>query len=295
MGLIRNAFEQGRQCVEGIAGQPSGPDSSILDLVIVGCGPAGLSASLNAKYCGMRFVTLERDTVGGTVAHYPRKKLVMTQPVKVPGYGKIGAREITKEALMETWSEIVREAGLEVRIDQEVTSISRRQGGGFDVQTNTDVFSANRVILAIGRRGVPRKLGVPGEDLAKVSYSLREPEVFAGDRVLIVGGGDSAIEAAMVIAEQEGSIVHLSYRRSSFSRIKPANHERIHSAVERGLLKVLWETNLSAIDQSAVKLATPGSEMTLGNDQVLVFAGGVLPSPFLEACGIMIDTKFGAP
>ena len=295
MGLIRNAFEQGRQCIEGIAEEPSGPDASILDLVIVGCGPAGLSASLNAKRCGMRFVTLERDTVGGTVAHYPRKKLVMTQPVKVPGYGKIGAREIGKEALMETWLEIIREAGLEVRINQEVTSISQRPGGGFDVHTSAEVFSANRVILAIGRRGVPRKLGVPGEDLSKVSYSLREPEVFAGDRVLVVGGGDSAIEAAMVIAEQKDSVVHLSYRRSSFSRIKPANHERIHEAVERGLLKVLWETNLRVIDEDAVMLTATDTEMTLGNDQVLVFAGGILPTGFLESCGIMIDTKFGAP
>ena len=242
MGLIGNAFEQGRQCIEGIQkemrGETRGPDDPELDLLIVGCGPAGLSASLTAREAGLRFLTVEREDVGGTVRHYPRKKLVLTRPVKVPGYGKLNFREVSKEQLIDTWEEIVSKAGLEVATGETVTAVRSRNGGagggvaagtgsgagagtGFVVTTSEREIETRRIVLAIGRRGIPRKLGVPGEELPKVAYSLREPESFQGDRIVIVGGGDSAVEAALALTEQPGNEVRISYRGEGFRRVKP--------------------------------------------------------------------------
>jgi thioredoxin reductase len=300
MGLIRNAFEQGRQCIEGIAvraaGRTPGPTSAdVLDLVVVGAGPAGISASLHARKAALRFVTLDKEPdIGGTVRHYPRKKLVMTEPVKVPGFGKIGGREIRKEELIETWSRIAAEADLPLRLGETVESVVR-VGDTFEVRAGSSVYRSRRVVLAIGRRGIPRKLGVPGENLSKVQYSLAEPEAFAGDRILVVGGGDSAVEAAIRLAEQSGTHVTLSYRGDRLTRIKPANRTRVERSILHGAIEVHWSTQVEAVEPDAVVLRDRDDQRyPVPNDQVFVFAGGELPTPFLVACGVEIDTKFGA-
>jgi thioredoxin reductase/ferredoxin len=305
MGLVGNAFEQGRQCVEGIVkkigSESRAPGDPDLDLVIVGCGPAGLSASLTARAAGLRFLSVEREDIGGTVRHYPRKKLVLTRPVEIPGYGKLNVSEITKEDLIGTWEEIVRGSGLEVSTGETVTSARARTGAGapgrtgFLVTTTRREIETRRLVLAIGRRGVPRKLGVPGEDLPTVAYSLREPESFQGDRILVVGGGDSAVEAALALAGQPGNEVRLSYRGATFRRIKPKNHERVEQAIAAGRLDVLWGTNLMRIDPDSVTYRNGGAPQTLPNDYTFIFAGGELPTKFLRDCGVAIDTKFGTP
>jgi thioredoxin reductase (NADPH) len=300
MGLVANAFEQGRQCVEGIVremrGDPNRPPG-LDDLIVVGCGPAGLSASLTALQAGLRFTTLEREDLGGTVRHYPRKKLVMTRPVKVPGYGKLPMREVRKEELIEMWEEIAVKAGLQVETGMTVTGVERLGPLHFKVATTDGVRAAKRVVLAIGRRGVPRKLGVPGEDqAAHVAYALREPEAYRDDRILVVGGGDSAVEAALALAGQPGNQVRLSYRGEAFSRIKPANHQRLESALSEGALEVLLQTRPNRILPADVTLArTDGQTWDVPADQVFVFIGGELPTGFLRAAGVEIETHFGAP
>jgi thioredoxin reductase len=297
MGLVANAFEQGRQCVEGIASETEkGPDG-LLDLVIVGCGPAGLSASLTALARGLRFVTVEKEDLGGTVRHYPRKKLVMTRPVKVPGYGKLPVRDIRKEELIDLWQEIAGTVGLQVRTGQTVTKVDRVGDRHFRVDTSGGVLEAHRVVLAIGRRGVPRKLGVPGEDASSsVSYSLREPEAYSGDRILVVGGGDSAVEAALALSEQPGNEVRISYRGEAFSRIKPGNHQRVEAAVSGSALEILWKTTPREIGEGKVVLADEREgAVEVPADQVFVFIGGELPTSFLRAAGVEIETHFGAP
>ncbi|HDH02792.1 MAG TPA: FAD-binding protein [Actinobacteria bacterium] len=293
MGLIRNAFEQGRQCVEGIISEGGRSNNGMDDVIVVGAGPAGLSASLNCLHHGLKCRTIEREDIGGTVRSYPRKKLVLTQPVTVPGYGKLKVQEIRKEALMGLWTEIIETTGLEVQTEETVTAIERGDTG-FTVRTSKQDYYAKRVILAIGRRGVPRKLGVPGEDQPKVAYSLREPEAYAGDRVLVVGGGDSAVEAALSLAEIPGTSVTLSYRKDRFTRIKPKNHERSQAAEQDGSVRFLWSTSVTDIraDQVTYRDAD-GQDHVLPNDQVFIFAGGELPTKFLQAAGVMIDTKFG--
>lgn len=298
MGLIRNAFEQGRQCVEGIVranGRRGGGE--VLDLLIVGCGPAGLAASLTAVHHGLHFKTIERENdIGGAVRNYPRKKLVMTAPIKVPGYGKLRHREIRKEALIEIWADIREKTGLEVTGGETVTGVKRKPDGLFNVETTRTTYRARRVILAIGRRGTPRKLGVPGEELPKVAYSLREPEAFQRDRLLVVGGGDSAVEAALALAEQPGNDVKLSYRRESFSRIKPGNLQRVEQALQQRKLEVLWSTSLLKVEPDSVVYRGPREDIVeIPNDYLFVFIGGVLPTPFLRACGVEIETKFGQP
>jgi thioredoxin reductase (NADPH) len=297
MGLVANAFEQGRQCIEGIRGESEqGPDG-LLDLIVVGCGPAGLSASLAALSAGMRFVTLEKEDLGGTVRHYPRKKLVMTRPVTVPGYGKLPVREIQKEELIGLWESIAGKVGLSVNTGETVTAVDHMGPHHFRVRTAQGFYQSHRVILAIGRRGVPRKMGVPGEDSAShVSYSLREPEAFTGDHILVVGGGDSAVEAALALAEQPGNEVRISYRGNAFSRIKPGNQDRIQSALARGRVDILWGTTPLEVGPTHVLLEREGgSRLDVPAGQVFVFIGGELPTAFLRASGVEIETHFGSP
>jgi thioredoxin reductase/NAD-dependent dihydropyrimidine dehydrogenase PreA subunit len=296
MGLIRNAFEQGRQVIEGITrGNGHSSDPATSDLVVVGCGPAGLATSLYAMEQGLRVRTVEREDIGGTVRLFPRKKMVMTQPLDVPGYGRLSDREIPKEKLMDLWGDIVSTTGLAVSTRESVEQIAR-VGGCFDVKTSKGAYRARRVVLAIGRRGTPRKLGIPGEDLSKVMYALSEPEAFRNDRIMIVGGGDSAIEAALALSQTRNQVT-ISYRRDKFSRIKPANRDRIEAATNDGSVQVFWKTNLVAITPTYVRYREESTRAVreIANDYVFIFAGGELPTAFLKACGVTIDTKFGAP
>ncbi|MBE0593145.1 MAG: NAD(P)-binding domain-containing protein [Gemmatimonadales bacterium] len=294
MGLIRNAFEQGRQCIEGIA-KLSRARTGMLDVLIIGCGPAGLSASVNCLHHKLRFETLEKEDIGGTVRYYPRKKIVMTAPVRVPGYGKLGFHELPKEELIGVWEDIVARTGLEVRTEETVNAV-RHAAGYFEVTSSKGTYTAKQVVLAIGRRGVPRKLGVNGETLPKVIYSLREPEVFQQDRILVVGGGDSAVEAALALSEQQGNRVTISYRRDKFARLKPRNLELAERAIAAGQVDVLWQSNVLEIrPHSVIYRDQLEREQELANDVVAIFAGGEMPTAFLKACGVEFDTKFGTP
>ena len=292
MGLIRNALEQGKQAVEAIAARRGGGGNGILDVVIVGAGPAGFAATLTAKSKGMRYVTLEQESLGGAVFQYPRGKLVMTAPATVPLLGKVNFRQTSKEALLEFWQEAERKTAIRINYQERVEDVTR-SGDTFTVKSSKATYQTRSVLLAIGRRGTPRKLGVPGEELPKVVYRLIDPEQYAGQQVLVVGGGDSALEAAASIAESCGGGVVLSYRGADFDRAKARNKERIQSAARGGQLQLLMKSSVKRIGSQAVALEHEGAMVNVRNDAVIVSAGGVLPSEFLKRIGIMVETKHG--
>lgn len=293
MGLIRNAISQGQQAVQAAAARARQQRGGDYDLVIVGAGPAGLSAALAAKRHKLRYLVLEQDTVGGTIAHYPRGKVVMTAPAVLPVVGKFQFREASKEKLIEFWQDVVEKSELAIKTGSRVADI-QRSDNGFTVQVEDgEALTARTVLLAMGRRGTPRKLGVEGEHRSKVVYRLIDPEQYAGRRVLVVGGGDSALEAALAIAEQPGTEVTLSYRSEAFSRAKPKNRERVAAAATAGELNVLLQSQVVSIDDQSVVLRTTAGTRNIANDDVIVCAGGILPTPFLKQIGIHVEEKFG--
>ncbi|BAM89088.1 4Fe-4S ferredoxin, iron-sulfur binding protein [Bradyrhizobium oligotrophicum S58] len=292
MGLVRNAIEQGRQAIDSVRRIKNVGKSDMLDVVIVGCGPAGLSASLACLQHRLRFVTLEQDSLGGTVAHFPRGKLVMTAPFTLPLAGKFNFRELSKEQLIAFFMSIVRKARLRVNVGERVEAVTR-VGDRFDVRTNRGSHRTHSVLLAIGRRGTPRKLEVPGEEQTKVVYRLIDPEQYRGQHVLVVGGGDAALEAACSIADEPGTTVTLSHRSESFSRAKLKNRQRVEDTTRSGRLRVIYNSSVKRIGQDDVDIDADGDTSTIRNDAVIVCVGGILPTGFLKSMGIEVETKYG--
>lgn len=292
MGLIKNAITQGRQAVQAIAGRLQKNHRCPYDLVIVGAGPAGLSAALQATALKLRFAVLEQDSIGGTLAHYPRGKMVMTQPADLPIVGRFQFQEASKEDLVRFWQEVLSKTGVKVQTNVRVDSLSPNENG-FVIKTSQNTYRANKVLLTLGRRGTPRKLGVTGEHLSKVVYRLVDPEQYAGRRVLIAGGGDSAVEAAISIARQPGSRVTLCHRGKAFARVKQGNRERLSQAQNGHQLEVILETEVQEIHPHHVVVTGPTGTRNIDNDDVIICVGGMLPTPFLRKSGIEVEAKFG--
>lgn len=291
MGLIKNALAQGQQALESIAKAGVKRDGA-LDVLIIGAGPAGLAASLAAKKLGLTYQTVEQDSLGGAVFQYPRGKLVMTAPVDLPIVGRVHFRNTSKEELLKFWTQACNGNGLKIRYQERMESMERKDGV-FHVRTSKQQYRAAAVLLAIGRRGTPRKLGVPGEDLPKVVYRLIDPEQYQGQQVIVVGGGDSALEAAASIAELGNTKVCLSYRGDAFQRAKQRNRQRIEEASAKGQLRILLNSQIREIRPNLVLVQHSDKDLELHNDAVIVSAGGVLPNDFLKSIGIEVETKFG--
>ena len=294
MGLIRNAVEQGKSAMRALAKGLPKTKKHEYQVVVVGAGPAGLAATLQAQEMGLKYLTLEQDSLGGTVFKYPRGKIVMTQPVMLPVAGKMHFRETSKEQLLEYWQAIETRTGIRIHYHELVADISSQDGGGFTVKTSNATYTTDTVLLAIGRRGTPRKLDVPGEDQPKVVYSLIDPEQYAGRKVLIVGGGDSALEAALAIADTDGAEVSISYRGDHFSRAKAKNRNLIDEYAAASRLRLYLASTVRSIAPLAVELEQGGQPLQIENDAVIVNAGGILPTGFLKQIGITVDTKYGS-
>jgi len=292
MGLIRNAVTQGREAVEYIAASGKRKDRAVYDLAIVGAGPAGLAATLQAEKEGLRYLTVEQDDIGGAIRSYPRQKLVMTQPMEIPLHGKFTQREVYKEELVELWEEIISRVGIGINVREKLHDLVR-VNGHFEMTTSKGTYATRQVLLSIGRRGSPRKLDVPGEATHRVTYRLLDPEQYRRQRTLVVGGGDSAVEAALALSEQRGTQVTLSYRKETFSRVKPANAERIAQAIDRGRVEALFRSTVKEITEKSVRLEAAGNTLEVPADYTFVLIGGELPTAFLQKIGIRVDKKFG--
>jgi thioredoxin reductase/ferredoxin len=291
MGLIRKAATQGTQAIESISKLKG--STNPLDVVIIGAGPAGLASTLGAIDKKLRYVTLEQEpSLGGAIFHYPRNKIAMTAPVKLPIIGEVKMGEISKEELLAFWHKVIQKTGIKINYNERMEKIAK-VSNGFLIKTTKQTYQTRAILLAIGRRGTPRKLDVPGEELPKVVYRLVDPEQYRNMHVLVVGGGDSALEAAISIAEEPGTTVTLSYRSEAFGRGKQKNRDRLDALSAKGKIKVMLKSTVETIEQNKVTLKFEGQKVTLPNDGVIVCAGGILPTPFLKEIGILVETKFG--
>jgi len=291
LALIKNAVNQGRDSIDAIARRlllagSNGNDRELLDVVIVGAGPAGISASLRAAEHGLKAVTLERETVGGTVSKYPRAKLVMTSPVEFPLYGRFHKTALSKEELMGFWEKVIGRTDLNIHTSEGVDAVNKESDGLFHIRTAQGEYRSRAVVLAMGRAGTPRKLGVKGEELPHVLYRLIEADHYTDNDILIVGGGDSAVEAAMGLAYQRGNRVTVSYRKGEFSRLKDRNAKRIEEQIQLGTIKVLFNSMPIEFRVGSVAIGCDGQVRELPNDFVWIFAGGTPPTEFLRASGI---------
>ncbi len=291
MGLIKNSVEQGKQAVNNLYKSLVKTHKADYDLVIIGAGPAGISAALQAKILGINAIVLEQDSLGGTVFNFPRAKIVMTSPMDLPGFGKLKFYNTSKTELLTIWNEVITKNEVKILEHKKVESISPDKGN-FIISTSAgDSYHTHRVLLAIGRRGTPRKLNVAGEQLEKVAYKLIEAEFINDKKVLVVGGGDSAIESAILLAANND--VTLSYRSDKFSRLKPRNHESIGHAIENKTINVIFNSQVKQINENSVLLKiNENQDLEIDNDLVFIFAGGELPSQFLEKAGIQITKRF---
>lgn len=295
LALIKNAVNQGRDCIDNLvrrrAARPVAPIDGVHDVLIVGAGPAGISASLRAIQNKLKYLTLEQDEIGGTVAKYPRQKLVMTSPVEFPMYGKFKKTELSKENLLAFWDMVLNRADFNCVTQEKVEQITKEPNGTFTVRSANNQYRAHAVILALGKTGTPRKLGVPGEDQPKVMYRLIEADHYVNKKILVVGGGDSAVEAAMGLGNQPGNKVTLCYRAAQFSRIKERNTKRIEECVKNGKVEVLFETNPKEFKPESVVLDVKGTVREIPNDYVWIFAGGIPPYDFLKKIGIRFGMR----
>lgn len=295
LALVKNAVNQGRDCIDHLVRRvPSlrrRRVGDIVDVAIIGAGPAGLAASLRAVEKKLSYVTLEAEEFGGTVAKYPRQKLVMTSPVEFPMYGRFKKLEIGKEELLEFWRKAAAKASLKIHQHEKVEHIQLEPDGAFTIESVKGYYRALSVVVAIGRRGSPRKLDIPGEELPKVMYSLIEASHYVNHQILVVGGGDSAVEAAMGLAYQKGNKVTLSYRKDVFSRLKERNNQRIRDCMRSGKVNVIFNSEPVEIRQKSVVLQVAGGRREIPNDYVWVFAGGTPPNAFLEKIGVQLGQR----
>lgn len=294
MGLIKNSVEQGYQAMENIVKNKKKSLPNVIDVGIIGAGPAGISATLAAKKHGLTSVTLEQDSLGGTVYTFPRAKIVMTAPMDLPLHGKVKLYNTSKDELLQLWKKVIDEHNIEITENTKVESINLLNDNTFKIITNNgQEYICNNVLIAIGRRGSPRKLNILGEDTPKVAYRLLEPERIKNKKIIVVGGGDSAIETVLLLKDDNDVI--LSYRNDKFSRLKPKNKDKINEAIAKNEIKVLFNSNLISIHKENVVINTNGNSEneTIENDLVYVFAGGELPTAFLQKAGVEISKRFG--
>ena len=293
-GLIKNAVNEGKIAMEHVVQRvraDRGPQrEGVYDVIIVGSGPAGLSAGLTAHQAAISYLLLEQGSLSDTIHRYPRHKILLAEPVRMPLYGDLWVADSSKEALLTVWRTIIQKTGLAVHTDCRVSGVVKRDGV-FEVKAQDGVYRARHAVLALGRRGTPRRLGVPGEELPKVFYDIVEMEAFAGARVVVVGGGDSAVEAAVGLANQPGTDVTLSYRSAEFARIKDRNRAKLDAEVSRGRVRLMLQSQVGEIRPDAVTIEAGGAVRTLPNEYVIVRIGGEPPHEFLRRAGVRIVEK----
>ncbi len=295
MGLIRNAVKQGTLAARhALQHMPEGVKTDV-DLAIIGAGPAGLTAALCAIEAKRSYICVEQNTFGGTVANFPRQKVVMSHPFVLPMFGtaKFKSNKVSKEELLDYWGDVRKKSGLKVKEKTAFKNL-RKENNVFLIETSDGTLSAKRVILCMGVRGSPRRLGVTGEESTKVSYNLIDPRQYAGKRIVVVGGGNAGVEAAQMLADPKlKATCHLLVRGPAFDRCNDDNRKRIEALAGKNLVQIWFNSSIEKIEAEQVHIKKESTTVILPNDYVLVFAGAEMPFKFLNSIGIKIDKKFG--
>ncbi len=289
LALIRNAVNQGTRVANSIHTKLNGSTPS-KPIVVVGAGPAGLSCTMSLMEMGLPVMLIDQSEPGGTILQYPRRKLVMVQPIDMPGYGEMSNSEYSKEELLDIWDQIIDKHKPDFRSGHQLQSIEK-VGDGYSITTTAGELISDHVVLALGRRGTARKLEVPGEDLSKVAYKLMDAETYQNKHILVVGGGDSAVEAAVGLGQQRGNTVTLSYRKNGFARIKSRNDEQVRRAVKNGWINILYESTVDSISDDHVIINHLEDKKQVQNDYVFIFAGGIPPFKLMNSIGIQFGTS----
>ncbi len=292
--LVKNAANLGRAVIEhmlttglypGALG-PSSPGDNGVDVAIVGSGPGGLSAALTCIQKGLSYVVLEKEQeIASTISRYPKGKLVMAEPYDTENVSLLPVFDSSKEQLIPIWKELIERVRLSINLGESVESIQRTHEG-FEVRTTVAGYRAQRVVLSIGTRGKPRTLQVPGENLPKVFSLLDDPDLWNGRSVLVVGGGDSACEAALALADA-GAKVIVSYRGKGFNRAAPKNKQSIERYAAEGRIKAKLGSQVLQFEPDSVTLAlADGTQKRYPNDAAFVLIGADPPVAWLEKVGI---------
>src|SRR5690606_16302574 len=281
--LVKNAANLGRAVVEhalatgmypGALG--GGPDT--VDVAIVGSGPGGLSAALTCIQKGLSYVVLDKEQmIASTIARYPKGKLVMAEPYDTENLSLLPVFDSSKEQLIPIWKELIERVQVQVKLGESVESVTKGRDGAFEIRTTVATYRAQRVVLSIGTRGKPRTLQVPGENLPKVYSLLEDPDDWQGKSVLVVGGGDSACEAALALADA-GAKVMISYRGRGFNRAQPKNKQSIERYASEGRIKDKLGSQVLQFDPDSVTLSlADGTQKRYPNEAAFVLIGADPP------------------
>nr|MBA3498818.1 NAD(P)-binding domain-containing protein [Deltaproteobacteria bacterium] len=277
--LVKSAANLGRAVIEhmlmsGMQPNAIGRSDTIVDVAIIGSGPGGLSAALTCIQRGLSYVVLEKEQmIASTIARYPKGKLVMAEPYDTMNLSFLPVFDSAKEQLIPIWQELIQRVQMNINQGESVETVARAPDGAFEIRSTVNTYRAQRVVLSIGTRGKPRTLQVPGENLPKIFNLLEDPDDWRGRSVLVVGGGDSAVEAALALADA-GAKVMLSYRGKGFNRAAPKNKQTIELYAAEGRIKAKLGSQVLQFEGDSVTLAlADGSQKRYPNDAAFVLIG----------------------
>ena len=297
MGLIINAVKQGRLAAEHACKTVRSDIKAQYDVIIVGAGPAGFAGALAAADAKRKYICIEQNKFGGTIYNFPKQKVVMSQPLDFPLVGKFKFRshKVSKEDLLGLWSHVRKQANLNIKEECRFINLQKK-GEIFEVETSLGVITAQKVVLGLGVRGTPRKLGVANEELPKVTYNLLDPDEYQGRWIAVVGGGNAGVEAAQYLCNKKlRNKVFLLVRGPTFDRCNQENQDIINDYAKQGLVTICYSTTVEKIEADHLIIKQDGKEKRLQNDFLFVFAGAIMPFAFLKSLGVVIDTKYGEP